>query len=194
MRGKQLMLSAAVLASFFCVSAMAGPITITEGPFTGTVVGAVDTLLDEQQGPFVRGAGSTAGETAWVNGQIADQATYLMKSATVPMFATNQAGVYAFQLMDAPTHFLVKNAILRCLFINEGLTQWGVIRTGGIDPRINLPAKTISHVSEFMVASFTTPAEEVPAAGSAWLLLTGLAGLKRVRTGSKRTASQAPDR
>lgn len=172
------MLAMSLFVLTMIVSMSANAIVITSGSYIDNDVGGIDLLL--AQAPK---AGNPTAETTWVNSILSTgDLIFEVKNETVPYYATNVDGVYAFALDTPPgDYFLIKNSNYMALFENYVNYDWGVFDTGLLGSGINLPTDDweISHVSEF---SSDTPNQTVPEPTSLLLFglgLIGLAGYKR---------------
>ena len=184
-----LFVSLALAGLMFGVSDSAQAAFITGGPFNGTDVGAVDTLMGQLDSshPCIAAGGSINGgnpgaEECWAESLGGVPAlTFSGKTDPVTAYQTDGGpNVLAFQLASSPGYYIVKNSTHRALLLNLGSLGWGVVNTGALAPGFNLSDNQlrISHVTEFN----GTP---VPEPSTLLLLGAGLAMVGLRRRGSK---------
>lgn len=146
------------------------------GALDGTDVGMLDMLIaqDGRQGNPRR-------EIDWAN-QFLDpdiDRRSGWKTEDVSYFKTDDSNVFAFELVNGPGYYIIKNAQRVALFENNESYDWGVFDVSALEGRFNLGDRrdmTISHVTQFG----DTPTN-VAEPGSIALLGFGLLGLVLVR-------------
>jgi hypothetical protein len=148
---------------FLAMSTTCSAITINDqgaGLFNGTDVGAVDYFIAEEDKQ-----GNPTAETAWVNSVLSSTGiTFTVKNGDVAYFSTNESGVFAFDLLDEPSYYIVKNATRVALFKNVEAMGFGVFDTSDLSSSMNLPSSgyTISHVTQFAGNVATVPPAFTP--------------------------------
>ncbi len=178
----------AVFALSFTLSHLANAYVIKSGSFSGTDVGALDSLIGQTTG--LKNSNPTT-ETAWVNSLLDPDTEFTVKKENVRYFATLESPtVFAFQLQQTPGYFLIKNAKWWSLFENTGKAEWAVVDFSLLNAGFKLPdlkGLTISHVSEFgEFHEVEVPEVKVPEPNNLWLLGVGLLGLVIMRKHQKR--------
>ena len=147
-----------------CVASQSWSVLIVGGSFNGTDVGLEDLYIAE--------TGVLSGQAAeeqWVedNSPLTD-VSLGTKTQNVPWYNTDTANVIAFQLLDGPGYYIVKNAEVTVLLQNLLDINWGVVNLSDVAGDLNLGDDMIlSHVSEFAV----------PEPGTLGLLGVSLLGL-----------------
>jgi hypothetical protein len=152
-------------------------IAITEGPHSGTDVGAVDSLITTTQ---LKNSGNA--ENAWLQG-LFPGATILPQQQNVSYYDTTVSNIYAFALNPLADYFMIKNAGWHALFENNASDSWGVFDTSKLPSDMNLGGErfSISHVRRIDVPGTDVPPTKVPEPASLTLLGLGLLGLGIVR-------------
>jgi hypothetical protein len=140
-----------LMVLFLCLgmASMGWAYNIVGGPFDGTDVGGIDTLLGYTN---ALANSNPETETAWVNSVLGGGATFQIKQEEdIPIYNTDATGVYAVYMPPPPSgYFLVKNARYWALFQNLAELDWGVFDSGGLPARMNIPGEyTVSHVTRF---------------------------------------------
>jgi hypothetical protein len=175
------------------------------GPFDGTDVGSLDSLVASiTNADFKDGYGPGGGEQNeldWINDATGESYAGIDKEEDVDWYKVKDTNnlanknIIAFQLTSGFGYYLVKNAAsLRVLFLNNVDYLWGVFDTtpfGGLGPRgeLNLGSDMqISHVS-----GAGTPTVTVAEPGVLSLLALGLLvfGISRRRRSSDDSGPQA---
>lgn len=155
----------------------ASALVIASGPFAGTDVGGLDSLIG-QTGSLSNSNPTT--ETAWANSLLDPDATYYIKDENVALYAiAGHSTYYAFQLTGEPGYYIVKNAKFWALFENVSSGDWGVIDASLLPDKMNIGGKnaTVSHVTQLDRGGATPPPDApVPVPGSLALLGIGLLG------------------
>ena len=173
------------------------------GPFDGTDVGSLDSLVESiTKAAFTAAYGPGGGEENeldWINDATGESYAEIDKEEDVDWYKVKDTNnlanknIIAFQLTSGFGYYLVKNAAnLRVLFLNNVDYLWGVFDTtpfGGLRGELNLGSDMqISHVS-----GAGTPTVTVAEPGVLSLLALGLLvfGISRRRRSSDDTGPQA---
>lgn len=151
---KHLLVRTAAIAAAMGFAGLGQAAVITLGPYTGTNVGSLDTLLDTTASLSPCGPGSSvAAEECWANDVITgDTAVAFDKDETVSYYQTNESNVFAFALTSDPGYYIIKNSTFWALYRNEASTDWAVFSTQSLPADMNLGGTgqlTISHVTSF---------------------------------------------